>query len=230
MLFREEDEDLEVLPFGDRADAGLMLAGKLAAYSGRHDAIVLGLPRGGVPVAAAVASALKLPLDVFVVTKIGTPREQEVAMGAMAEGGVRILDLSLINLLGMSEQEIQAIAVSAWRELESHISSYRGGRPLLDLKGKTVILVDDGIATGCSILAAIAATRRKGAARVVVAVPVVPAAGCSAIQMEADEFVSVEQPEMFLSVSQWYSDFAQVSDDEVQRLLQSAETFMARAA
>jgi putative phosphoribosyl transferase len=207
-----------------------MLAGKLAAYSGRHDVIVLGLPRGGVPVAAAVASALKLPLDVFVVTKIGTPWEQEVAMGAMTEGGVRVLDLSLINFLGISEEEIQEVAAAARRELESHINSYRCGRPPLDLKGRTVILVDDGIATGCSILAAIAAARREGAARVVVAVPVAPAAGCSAIQMEADEFVSVEQPEMFLAVSRWYSDFTQVSDDEVQGLLQKAGTPMARAA
>ncbi len=182
MLFREEDEDLEVLPFADRADAGLMLAGKLAAYSGRHDVIVLGLPRGGVPVAAAVASALKLPLNVFVVTKIGTPWEQEVAMGAMAEDSVRVLDLSLIKPLGISEQEIQEVAAAARNELESPISAYRGGRPPLELNGKTVILVDDGIATGCSVLAAIAATRRKGAARVVVvvAVPVAPATGCSA--------------------------------------------------
>jgi putative phosphoribosyl transferase len=230
MLFREEDEDLEALPFADRAEAGLMLAGKLAAYSGRHDVIVLGLPRGGVPVAAAVASALELPLDVFVVTKIGTPWEQEVAMGAMAEGGIQVLDLSLIKLLGISEPEIQEVAAAARRELESHVISYRCGRPPLNLNGKSVILVDDGIATGCSILAAIAATRRKGAARVVVAVPVAPATGCSAIQMEADEFVSVEQPEIFLAVSQWYSDFAQVGDDEVRGLLQKAGTSMARAA
>ena len=230
MLFREEDEDLEVLPFADRADAGLMLAGKLAAYSGRHDVIVLGLARGGVPVAAAVASALKLPLDVFVVAKIGTPWEQEVAMGAMAESGAEVLDLSLIELLDISEQEIQEVAAAAQRELESHISSYRSGRPQLNFKGKTVILVDDGIATGCSILAAIAAIRREGAARVVVAVPVSPATACSPIQMEADEFVSVEQPEMFLAVSQWYRDFTQVSDGDVQGLLQKAGTSMARAA
>src|SRR5579864_2945406 len=117
MLFREEDEELEILPYADRAEAGLMLAGKLAAYSGRHDVIVLGLPRGGMPVAAAVASALKLPLDVFVVTKIGMPWEQEVAMGAMAEGGVRVLDLWLIRRLGISEQEIQEVAAAALREL-----------------------------------------------------------------------------------------------------------------
>jgi len=230
VLFREEDEDLEILPFADRAEAGRMLAGKLAAYSGRHDVIVLGLPRGGVPVAAAVASALKLPLDVFVVTKLGTRSQQELAMGAVAEGGVQVLDLSLAELLAISEHEIQEVAAAGRKEHASHVILYVGGRPPLDLKGRTVILVDDGIATGCSILSAIAAIRRKGATRIVVAVPVAPATGCSAIQMEADEFVSVEQPEMFLSVSQWYSDFAQVGDDEVQRLLQKAETSVARAA
>ena len=230
MLLREEDEDLEVLPFADRAEAGLMLAGKLTTYSGRHDVIGLGLPRGGVPVAAAVASALKLPFDVLVVTKISTPWEQELAMGAVAEGGIQVLDLSLAKLLVISEQEIQEVAAAARKELESHVISYCGGRPTLDLIGKTAILVDDGIATGCSILAAIAATRRKGAARVVVAVPVAPAPGCSAIRMEADEFVSVEQPEMFLSVSQWYRDFAQVSDAEVQTLLRKVESSMARVA
>jgi len=230
MLFREEDEDLDILPFADRADAGLMLAGKLAAYSGRADVIVLGLPRGGVPVAAPVASALKLPLDVLVVVKLGTPWQQELAMGAVAEGGVQVLDLSLVQLLGISEQEMHEVVAAARKELESHISAYRGGHPPLELNGKTVILADDGIATGCSVLAAIATTRREGATRVVVAVPVAPAAGCSAIRMEADEFVSAAEPVAFLSVSQWYRDFAQVSDEEVQRLLQRAERSMARAA
>jgi len=227
MLFREEDEDLEVLPFADRAEAGRMLASKLAAYSGRRDVIVLGLPRGGVPVASAVAGALHVPLDVFVVSKIGTPWERELAMGAVAEGSVEVLDLSLINLLG--EKDIHDVSAAAGKELESRKNSYRGGRPPLDLEGKTVILVDDGIATGCSVLAAIAAARRKGAARVVVAVPVAPAFGCSAIRMEADEFISVEEPELFLAVSQWYRDFTQVSDEDVQRLLAS-ESSMARAA
>lgn len=230
MLFREEDEDLEVLSFADRADAGRMLAGKLAAYSGRQDVIVLGLPRGGVPVAVAVASALKLPADVFVVFKLGTPWQQELAMCAVAEGGVQVLDLSLMKLLGISEREIQELVAPARKQLESQISAYRGGRPPLELNRRTAILVDDGIATGCSVLAAIAATRRKGAARVVVAVPVAPASGCSAIRMEADEFVTVAEPDMFLAVSQWYSNFAQVSDEEVQRLLQKPESSMARAA
>lgn len=230
MLFREEDEDLEMLPFADRVEAGLVLAGKLAAYFGRNDVIVLGLPRGGVPVAAAVAGGLKLPLDVFVVIKLGTLWQQELAMGALAEGGVHVLDLSIIEVLGISEQQIQEVAAAGGKQLESHAISYRGGRPPLDLNGRTVILVDDGIATGCSVLAAIAAVRRKGAARIVVAVPVAPATGGSAIQMEADEFVSVAPPEMFLSVSQCYRDFAQVSDDEVQRLLQEAETSRWHAA
>lgn len=230
MLFREEDENLEILPFENRADAGLMLAGKLAAYSGRHDVIVLGLPRGGVPVAAAVASALKLPLDVFVVIKLGTPWQQELAMGAVAEGGVQVLDLSLMKLLGISEQEMQRAVAAARKKLESHTSLYRGGRPPLERTAKSVILVDDGIATGSSVLAAIAAIRRQEAARVVVAVPVAPAFGCSAIRIQADEFVSVAEPEMFLSVSQWYRDFAQVSDEEVQRLLQRTDRSMARAA
>ena len=229
MLFREEDEDLEVLPFADRAEAGRMLASELAAYSGRRDVIVLGLPRGGVPVASAVADVLRLPLDVFVVSKLGTPREQELAMGAVAEDGVQVLDLSLMKLLGISEKDIQEVAAVARKELESRKGLYRGVRPL-ELAGKTVILVDDGIATGCSILAAIAAIRRRRATRVVVAVPVAPASGCSAIRMEADEVISVEEPELFLAVSQWYRDFTQVSDEDVQKLLQNAESPVPRAA
>jgi len=229
MLFREKDEDLDVLPFANRGEAGRMLASRLAAYSGRRDVIVLGLPRGGVRVASEVANALHVPLDVFVVSKLGTPWEQELAMGAVAEGGVQVLDLSLIRVLGISEQEIQEVAATAHKELECRKSSYRGSRPPLELNGKTVILVDDGIATGCSILAAIAAIRRENATRVVVAVPVAPASGCSAIRMEADEVISVEEPEMFLAVSQWYRDFKQVSDEDVQRLLASGRS-MSRAA
>ncbi len=230
MLFREEDEDLGALPFADRFEAGRMLASKLASYSGRPDALVLGLPRGGVPVAAAVAGALKLPLDVFVVTKLGTPWQKELAMGAVAEGGVRVLDLSLIRLLAISQRAIREITADARKELNSRTRRYRRGRHRLDLKGKTVIVVDDGIATGCSILAAISAIRRMRASRIVVAVPVSPTFGCSAIRMEADEFVNVEEPEMFLAVGQWYQDFRQVSDEDVQKLLQNHERSIARAA
>jgi len=230
MLFREEDEDLDILPFEDRTEAGRILAGRLSAYAGRGDVVVLGLPRGGAPVACAVASALHIPWDVFVVTKLGTPWEPELAMGAVAEGGVQVLDLSLVKALGVSDAEIKKATATGRMELAARESLYRGGRPPLDLLGKTVILVDDGIATGCSVLAAIAAVRRRNVARVVVAVPVAPASGSSAIRMEADEVVSVAEPEMFLAVSQWYRNFAQVSDEDVRRLLGGVEASTPRAA
>ena len=230
MLFREEDEDLEMLPFEDRAEAGRILAGRLSRYSSRRDLVVLGLPRGGVPVASAVAGALHLPLDVFVVSKLGTPWEPELAMGAVAEGDVQVIDLSLVKTLGVSDAEIQEATAKGRIELEARERLYRGTRPALDLKEKSVILVDDGIATGCSILAAITAVRHKSAGRVVVAVPVAPASGCSAIRMEADEVVSVAEPDMFLAVSQWYRNFNPVSDEDVQRLLGCVESSMPRAA
>jgi putative phosphoribosyl transferase len=219
MLFREEDEDLDALPFTDRAEAGRMLAGKLSAHSDRKGVIILALPRGGVPVASAIARSLHVPLDVFVVGKLGSPWNSELAMGAVAEGHVQVLDVSMLKVMGVLEEDIQEVAAASRRELEARARLYRGGRPPPDLEGRTVILVDDGIATGCSILAAIAAIRRKNAARVVVAVPVAPASGCSAIRMEADEVISVAEPEMFLAVSQWYEDFPQVCDEDVCRLL-----------
>jgi putative phosphoribosyl transferase len=169
-------------------------------------------------------------VDVFVVTKLGTPWQPELAMGAVAAGGVQVLDLSLIEALGVSDADIQEVTAAGRMGLAARESLYRGGRLPLDLQGKTIILVDDGIATGCSVLAAIAAVRRRSAARVVVAVPVAPASGSSAIRMEADEGVSVAEPEMFLAVSQWYRNFAQVSDEDVQRLLGGVETSTPRAA
>jgi putative phosphoribosyl transferase len=230
MLFREEDEDLAVLPFTDRAEAGRILASRLSAYSDRGDVIVLGLPRGGMPVASAVAGTLRVPLDVFVVSKLGTPWNSELAMGAVAEGGVQVLDLSTVEELGISDENIREAVLGARKELEARESLYRGGRPVAVLEEKSVILVDDGIATGCSILAAIAAIRRKGAARVVVAVPVAPASGCNGIRMEADEVVCVAEPEMFLAVSQWYEDFTQVSDEDVRHLLEASLELLPRAA
>jgi putative phosphoribosyl transferase len=230
MLFREEDEDLEILPFADRAEAGRVLASKLLAYCDRSDVIVLGLPRGGVPVASAVANALHVPLDVFVVSKLGTPWNRELAMGAVAEGGVQVLDLSIVKELCVSQEDVREVTAAARKELEYRQQLYRGGRPPLELAGEIVILVDDGIATGCSILAATAAIRRQKAARLVVAVPVAPASGCGAIRMEADELISVAQPELLLAVSRWYEDFSQVSDEEVQHLLESGAGSMPRAA
>ncbi len=230
MLFREEDEDLDALPFTDRAEAGRVLAGKLSTYADRRDVIVLGLPRGGVPVAAAVAGALHVPLDVFVVCKLGTPWNSELAMGALAEGGVQVLDLSLVKELCVSKENIEEVAALARKELEQREDLYRASRPPVELVGKTVILVDDGIATGCSILAAVTAIRRRNAARVVVAVPVAPASGCSAVQMEADEFVNVARPEMFLAVSQWYENFGEVKDEDVQDLLGSTVGTVQHAA
>ncbi len=226
MLFREEDEDLEVIPFADRSEAGRILAGKLSSCSGRDDIIVLGIPRGGVVVASAVAGALHLPLDVFVVSKLGSPWNSELAMGALTEDGVQVLDLSIVDETCLSEEDVREVASKAQEQIKLRQMLYRHGRMPLELKGKTVILVDDGIATGCSILAAAAAVRRRGAARVVVAVPVAPAAGCNAIRMEADDVISVAEPQMFVSVSQWYEEFLQVSDEAVCRLLRTfAEPF-----
>jgi len=230
MLFREEDEDLEVLPFLDRASAGRVLAGRLSAFSGRNDVIVLGLTRGGVSVAFEVAATLHAPLDVCVVSKVGAPWNRELAMGAVAEGGVQVIDLSLVRELCLSEGNVREATAFAQQALESRLESCRGGHVPLDLAGKAVILVDDGIATGCSILAATAAIRGRKAARVVVAVPVAPAFGSSAVMMEADEFIAVAQPELLLAVSQWYEDFSQVSDGDVQHLLEIAMGSLPTAA
>jgi predicted phosphoribosyltransferase len=161
MLFREEDEDLEVLPFADRAEAGHLLASKLAAYSHRRDVVVLGPPRGGVTVAFGVASALDVALDVLVLSKIGIPWNQELAMGAVAEHGVQVFDLSIAKQLCISETEIQEAAAIARDELQSREKLYRSGRLPVELAGKTVVLVDDGIATGCTILVAIAAVNDR---------------------------------------------------------------------
>lgn len=230
MLFRDEDEDEELLPFADRAEAGRILGAKLVAYSRREDVIVLGLPRGGVPVAYEVARLLKVPLDVLVVRKLGTPWERELAMGAVAPGDVQVLDLSVVKQLCVSSEAIEEVAATERKELERQERLYRGNRPPLSVAGKTVILVDDGIATGSCILAAIAAVRKQEAARVIVAVPVAPATACSAIRMEADEVISVAEPEMFFAVSQWYENFSQTSDDEVRTLLERSMSSMPRAA
>lgn len=230
MLFREEDEELDMLPFADRSEAGRVLASKLLAYAGRNDVIVLGLPRGGVVVAFAVAGALHLPLDLFLVSKIGTPWNRELAMGALAEGGLQLLDLSIVQSLCISDENIQQMTAVAQDELNRSGELYRAGRPELELEGKIVVVVDDGIATGCSILAAVTAIRRRNPAKLVVAVPVAPAVGHSSIRMQADEVISVAEPESFWAVSQWYEKFNQVSDEEVRNLLRSADFVLPHAA
>ena len=230
MLFRGEDEDEEMLPFRNRAEAGRILASKLSAYEGRADVLVVGLARGGVSVASQVAEALQVPLDVLVVRKLGVPWNKEMAMGAIAEGGVGVLDLSMMKDLCVSDAAMKHVADIALPELQRRERLYHIHRLPLPVVGKTVILVDDSIATGCSILAAIAALRHQQAVRVVVAIPVAPVSSCRPIRMEADEVVCVAEPESFVAVSQWYEDFSEVSDDEARALLEQANRPMPCAA
>jgi putative phosphoribosyl transferase len=208
--------------FRDRYAAGRQLAAKLVAYANRPDVVVLALPRGGVPVGYEVARALGAPLDVFVVRKLGLPWNEELAMGAIASGGVRVLDPDLIRFARVSEDEVQRITAAEQAELERRERRYRGDRPFPDLRGKTVILVDDGLATGSTMRAAVAALRQEGPSRVVVAVPVAAPETCGALRDVADEVVCTFTPEPFRGVGLWYDDFSQTTDDEVQELLERA--------
>jgi putative phosphoribosyl transferase len=209
--------------FQDRHDAGRQLAVELHAYANRPDVIVLALPRGGVPVGFEVAAALGAPLDVFIVRKLGLPWEEEVAMGAIASGGVRVLDSELIRAARVSEAEVERVTVIERAELARRERQYRGERPFPDLSGKTVILVDDGLATGSTMRAGVAALRQEGPSRVVVAVPVAAPATCNALRDIADEIVCAITPEPFRAVGYWYHDFSQTSDEEVQELLDRAQ-------
>jgi putative phosphoribosyl transferase len=206
--------------FRDRAEAGRALARVLSHYAGRDDVIVLALPRGGVPVAAEVAKELGAPLDVFLVRKLGVPGHEELAMGAIASGGVLVLDEGVLRWLGISEEQIQRALARELDELRRREAAYRDGRPLPDLKGKTVILVDDGLATGASMQAAARAVRRYEPARIVIAVPVASRATCDEFRNEVDEVVCAATPEPFYAVGNWYEDFAQTSDEEVRELLE----------
>jgi putative phosphoribosyl transferase len=205
--------------FHDRTDAGRQLADELLHYGGRGDVIVLALPRGGVPVAAEVASRLALPLDVFVVRKLGVPGHEELAMGAIASGDVRVLNRDVISSLSMPDDIIEAVTAVEREELERRERSYRGSRPPLDVRARTVILIDDGLATGASMRAAVAALRQKGAGRIVVAVPVGAPSTCQELAEEADESVCLITPDSFIGVGQYYEDFSQTSDEEVRHLL-----------
>lgn len=207
--------------FENRVDAGKRLASRLRAYANRKDVIVLGIPRGGVPVAFEVAAALGVPLDVFVSRKLGVPG-QELAFGAIASGGVRILDRELIEAVGITHADVERITANVRKELERREKLYRGGRQPLVVQEKTTILVDDGIATGSSMRAAIEALRQMKPARVVVAVPVAPLHTCNRLRSEVDELICPYKPEFFYAIGQFYDDFSQVSDEEVTELLQRA--------
>ena len=208
--------------YRNRTDAGRFLARQLGAYAGRSDVLVLALPRGGVPVAYEVARALDAPLDVFLVRKLGVPGHEELAMGAIASGGVRVVNESTVNMLRIPDAVIDAVAEAEGRELRRRERDYRGDRPAPDVRGRTVILVDDGLATGSTMRAAVEALRRLGPARIVVAVPVGAPETCAEFQGEADEAVCAREPEPFYAVGLWYEDFAQTSDDEVRALLEQA--------
>jgi putative phosphoribosyl transferase len=210
--------------FQDRRDAGRRLASQLASYANREDVIVLGVPRGGVAVAFEVATALQVPLDVFISRKLGVPWQEELAFGAVATGGVHILDTELVAGLGIPDSEIERITTATRIELERRERVYRGDRPPVKLEGKTVILVDDGIATGSSIRAAIRALRQLKPVRLVVAVPVAPVSTCNRLKQEVDQLVCVSMPEGFLGIGEFYDDFSQMTDDEVTELLRRAES------
>jgi predicted phosphoribosyltransferase len=205
--------------FRDRREAGRELARLLTAYAGRDDVVVLALPRGGVPVAFEIARALEAPLDVFLVRKLGVPGHEELAMGAIASGGARVLDSEVVRAYRISEQDISRVTAIERRELERRERAYRGGRPPLALRGRTAILVDDGLATGSSMRAALAALGPLEPARTVVAVPVAPRSTVLDLKSLADEIACVATPEPFIAVGMFYEDFEQIGDEEVRALL-----------
>ena len=205
--------------FRDRTEAGRLLAARLEQYAGKPDVMVLALPRGGVPVAYEVARALPAPMDVFIVRKLGVPGQEELAMGAVATGGVRVLNDQVVKGLGIPEYMIDAVVKWETEELKRRERLYRGDRPPPDVRGKTVILVDDGLATGSTMLAAARALRQQGPARIVVAVPVAAPDTCELLKADVDEVVCAATPEPFYAVGLWYRDFSQTTDEEVRELL-----------
>lgn len=205
--------------FHDRVEAGRVLAERLAPYANRPDVLVLALPRGGVPVAYEVARALHAPLDVFVVRKLGIPGHEELAMGAVATGGIRVINQQVVRALRIPDSVIEAVADWEERELERRERLYRGERPPPDVRGRTVILVDDGLATGSTMIAAVKALRQQQPARIVVAVPIASRDTCDLLRNEVDEVVCAVTPEPFYAVGLWYQDFSQTTDEEVRELL-----------
>jgi putative phosphoribosyl transferase len=210
--------------FQDRFEAGRILASRLRQFAHRNDVLVLGLPRGGVPVAFEVARILNTPLDVFLVRKLGVPGQEELAMGAIASGGIRVVNRTVVDALGITMADIQQAALQQQAELDRRERAYRDGRPMLEGRGQIAILIDDGLATGSSMRVAIMALRKREPQRIVVGVPVAAPSVCEELESQADEVVCAVTPEPFFAVGQWYRDFPQTSDEEVRDLLQQAMT------
>jgi putative phosphoribosyl transferase len=208
--------------FRDRTEAGKLLANQLTTYTNQHDVLVLALPRGGVPVAFEVARALHAPLDVIVVRKLGVPGQEELAMGAIATGGVRILNNDVVQFLDIPNELIDKIAANEQLELERREHLYRGDRPAYAVHGRTVILVDDGIATGATMHAAVEALKQQQPARILIAVPTAAPSTCDEFADEVDGLICVIRPEPFIAVGYWYRQFSQTSDEEVRNLLKQA--------
>ena len=216
--------------FADRRQAGAALADRLGHHAGRTDVVVLALPRGGVPVGAEVARALNAPLDVFVVRKLGLPGQPELAMGAIASGGVRVMNREVLDSIDVPQAAIDRVTRDEQAELERRELEYRAGRPPVPIEGRVVILVDDGLATGSSMRAAVLAVRRRHPSRVVVAVPVGARETCVELEELADEVVCAFTPELFRAVGLWYADFSQTTDAEVRQLLAQAREQMPATA
>jgi putative phosphoribosyl transferase len=207
--------------FKNRGDAGQYLAERLFRYAGATDAVVLGLPRGGVVVAHEIAEKLRLPLDIFLVRKLGVPGYEELAMGAIASGGIRVMNEEVMRQIRISESEIDAVTRREEMELRRRESAYRGNRPPLDVKGLTVILVDDGLATGATMRAAVTALRRQKPTRIVIAVPTASPDVCDEFRAEVDEILCGITPTPFHAVGAWYEDFSQTTDEEVRQLIKT---------
>jgi predicted phosphoribosyltransferase len=210
--------------FHDRTDAGRQLAEQLLEFAGRDDVIVLALPRGGVPVAFEVAQRLGVPLDVFVVRKLGVPGHEELAMGAIASGGVRVLNEDVLAILPDAQSIVEMVTAVEREELKRRERNYRADRPPLEVRGRTVILVDDGLATGATMRAAAAALRQQGAAKIIVAVPVGAPSTCVELAGEVPDIICLQTPLSFIGVGQYYEDFSQTTDEEVRELLAQASS------
>ncbi len=218
------------VPFSNRSDAGRRLALRLEHYVRNPNLLVLALPRGGVPVAYEVARALQAPLDVMLVRKLGVPGQEELAMGAIASGGIRVISENVVHALNIADREIAIAAATEQHELDRRERAYRAGQPSLNVRGKTVVLIDDGLATGATMRAAIAALRAQKAERLVVAVPIAAGETCSALNREVEEVICLYTPAFFLSVGQGYEDFSQITDEEVRELLRRSADELASVA